>query len=162
MDTSKVAAVEACSWPRTVRALQGFIILTGYYRKFVQGYGAVAVPLTALLKREAFSWTPDVDLSFTDLKKALTSAAVLKLLDFSKWLFVDCDAYGSGFRAILHQGEGVVAFFSRAITPQHAKLSTYERELIRLVKAVKNWWPYLWGWAFKVRTDHYSLKYILD
>jgi len=55
-----------------------------------------------------------------------------------------------------------VAFFSRAIAPHHAKLPAYERELIGLVKAVKNWRPYLWGHAFTVRTDHYSLKFILD
>jgi hypothetical protein len=38
----------------------------------------------------------------------------------------------------------------------------YERELNGLVKAVCNWRPYLWGRAFTVRTDHFSLKYILD
>jgi len=55
-----------------------------------------------------------------------------------------------------------VAFFSRAIAPHHAKLPAYERELIGLVKAVKNWRPYLWGRAFTVCMDHYSLKFILD
>lgn len=48
------------------------------------------------------------------------------------------------------------------IAPHHAKLPTYERELIGLVKAVKNWRPYLRGRPFTVRTDHYSLKFILD
>lgn len=162
MDKSKVAVVDAWPRPDTVKALRGFLGLTGYYRKFVQDYGAVAAPLTALLKREAFSWTADVDQAFSDLKKALTSAPILKLPDFSKRFIVDCDASGSGFGAVLHQGDGAVAFFSRAIAPHHAKLPAYERELIELVKAVKNWRPYLWGRAFTVRTDHYSLKYILD
>ena len=63
---------------------------------------------------------------------------------------------------MLHQGTGAIAFFSRAITPRHAKLATYERELIGLVQAVKHWRPYLWGREFVVRTDHQSLKYLLD
>lgn len=69
---------------------------------------------------------------------------------------------GFGFRTVLHQGDGFIAFFSRAVAPHHAKLPAYERELIGLVKAVRHWRPYLWGRPFLVRTDHYSLKFILD
>lgn len=67
-----------------------------------------------------------------------------------------------GFGAILHQGQGPIAFFSRTVAPQHAKLAAYERELIRLVQAVRHWRSYLWTAEFIVRTDHYSLKHLLD
>jgi hypothetical protein len=46
--------------------------------------------------------------------------------------------------------------------PHHAKLASYERKLIGLVKVVKHWHPYLWTQPFIMRTDHYSLKYLLD
>jgi hypothetical protein len=75
---------------------------------------------------------------------------------------VDCDASGSSCGVILHQGRGSITFFSHAILPHHAKLAAYERKLIGLVKAVCHWWPYLWMWSFVIRTDHYSLKYLLD
>ncbi|WVZ53188.1 hypothetical protein U9M48_004163 [Paspalum notatum var. saurae] len=90
------------------------------------------------------------------------SAPLLQLPDFGACFVVDCDASGSGFGAVLHQGDGAVAFFSRPVVPQHAKLPAYERELIGLVKAVRHWRPYLWGRPFTVRTDHWSLKFILD
>jgi hypothetical protein len=48
------------------------------------------------------------------------------------------------------------------IAPRHAKLAAYECELIGLVTIVKHWRPYLWGHVFVIRSDHYSLKYILD
>ncbi|WVZ97744.1 hypothetical protein U9M48_043258 [Paspalum notatum var. saurae] len=64
-----------------------------------------------------------------------------KLPDFRARFFVDWDASGSGFGAVLHQGDGAVAFFSRPVAPQHAKLPAYERELIGLVKAVLEYKP---------------------
>jgi len=162
MDPEKVAAVEAWPQPHTLRALRGFLGLTGYYRKFIASYGAVAAPLTALLKGAAFQWNDVAERAFLDLKHALMTAPLLQLPDFSCCFFVDCDASGAGFGAVLHQGDGAIAFFSRAVAPHHAKLPAYERELIGLVKAVRNWRPYLWGRAFTVRTDHHSLKFLLD
>jgi hypothetical protein len=119
-------------------------------------------PLTALLKGAEFSWTPQAASAFQALKKALVSVPLLWLPNFSKHFYVDCDALGSGFGAMQHQGEGIVAYFNRTVAPRHAKLSPYERESIGLVKVVRNWQPYLWGRSFTVRTDHRSLKYILD
>ena len=126
MDPTKVATVEAWPRPRTVRALRGFLGLTGYYRKFIASYGAVASPLTALLKKEAFSWSEDAERAFLDLKRALMSAPLLQLPDFSQKFVVDCDASGSRFFAVLHQGDSALAFFSRPVAPQHAKLLAYE------------------------------------
>jgi hypothetical protein len=52
--------------------------------------------------------------AFDTLKQALAKALLLHMLDFSKKFIVECDASGSGFGfgAVLHQGDGVVAFFS--------------------------------------------------
>jgi hypothetical protein len=48
------------------------------------------------------------------------------------------------------------------VAPRHRALAAYECELIGLVQAVRHWRPYLWGRRFLVKTDHYSLKYLLD
>ena len=72
---------------------------------------------------------------------------MLQFPDFNKPIFVECNA-SIGFGAVLHQGAGPTAFFSRMIAPRHAKLAAYERELIGLVTTVKHWRPYLWGHPF--------------
>lgn len=162
MDSAKVLAVVDWPQPRSVRAVRGFLGLAGYYRKFIRDFGVIAAPLTALLKKESFLWSEEADHAFFALKTALTTAPVLQLPDFTKAFTVECDASGFGFGTVLHQGAGPIAYFSRAIAPRHASLAAYERELIGLVEAVRHWRPYLWGRSFIVKTDHYSLKFLLD
>ncbi|KAJ4788910.1 polyprotein [Rhynchospora pubera] len=151
-------------WPQptSTRALRGFLGLAGYYRKFIKDFGRIAVPLNHLLKKEGFQWSPKAEEAFKALKIALQTAPSLQMSNFEIPFIVECDASGSGIGAVLHQGDRPLAFFSRPISPHHAKLAAYERELIGVVKAVRHWRPYLWGRAFIVRTDHYSLKFLLD
>jgi hypothetical protein len=162
MDADKVAAVAAWPPPRGARALRGFLGLAGYYRKFIRDFGLIAAPLTRLLRRDAFVWDAEAAEAFQALQRALTTGPVLQMPDFDQLFMVDCDASGVGFGAVLHQGAGALAFFSRPFAARHLKLAAYERELIGLVQAVRHWRPYLWGRHFLIRTDHYSLKFLLD
>jgi hypothetical protein len=161
VDSEKIKAITAWPQPATVKHLKGFLGFAGYYRKFIKHFGTIAKPLTQLLK-DSFRWTELAMTAFEQLKFVLSTAPVLQLPDFNKPFVVECDASSTGFGAVLHQGIGPIAFFSRMIAPRHAKLAAYERELIGLVTAVKHWRPYLWGRPFIIRSDHYSLKYILD
>jgi hypothetical protein len=115
-----------------------------------------------LLSKEGFTWTAEAEQAFQELKRALSTAPVLPLPDFTRSFVVECDASGSGMGAVLHQDDGPVAFFSGPMALRHAGLAAYERELIALAQAVKHWRPYLWGRSFVVKTDHYSLKFLLD
>jgi hypothetical protein len=99
---------------------------------------------------------------FKELQRALTTAPVLQLPDFDRDFIFECDASDSEFGVVLHQGAGSVAFYSKPIAPRHAKLASYERELIGLVQAVRHSRPHLWGCRFLVCTDHRSLRFILD
>jgi hypothetical protein len=83
-----------------------------------------------------FRWSEAATVAFTALKNALSTALVLHLLDFSRDFVVDCDASGSGFGVVLHQGEGPIVFFNKPFAARHLKVAAYERELIGLVQAI--------------------------
>lgn len=162
VDQSKIEAITKWPLPRTVRAVRGFLGLSGYYRKFIQGYGVIAAPLTKLLRKIGFSWNEEAEEAFLALKKSLSESPVLALPDFTRDFIVECDASGSGIGAVLQQDGHPIAFYSRKLAERHMKLAAYERELIGLAKAIIHWRPYLWGRHFVIRTDHYSLKFLLE
>jgi len=110
MDQDKVAAITSWPQPATVRGMRGFLGLAGYYRRFIKDYGTVAAPLTTLLKKEGFLWTPAATEAFDALKKALSAAPVLHLPDFDKTFVVDCES-------TMHPGRVLVQFFIKVPGP---------------------------------------------
>ena len=122
----------------------------------------MVAPLTTLLKKDSFSWTPEASQAFQLLKDAMSNPFVLALLDFTKAFTVECDASSLGLGAVLMQDQRPIAFHSQALKSKNIALSTYEKELLALVVVVKKWRPYLLGRPFVIKTDHQSLKYLLE
>ncbi|XP_041026975.1 uncharacterized protein LOC121267180 [Juglans microcarpa x Juglans regia] len=100
-DPTKISAMIEWPLPKTVKALRGFLGLTGYYRKFIKDYGSLAIPLTMLLKKNCFDWTEEAERAFLQPMHVVTHPPVLKLLDFSQEFFIECDASGVGLGAVL-------------------------------------------------------------
>ena len=55
-----------------------------------------------------------------------------------------------------------IAYLSKALSPKHQALSTYEKEFMAVVLTVEKWRPYLLERHFVIKTDHFSLKYLLE
>lgn len=161
-DEQKIVAMKGWPTPTNIKALRGFLGLTGYYRRFVKGYGILSKPLTNLLKNGAFTWSEEADKAFNELKQVICSTPVLRMPDFSKTFVVETDACQTGIGAVLMQEGGPIAFFSKALTPKHMGLSTYEKELMAVVMAVQKWRGYLMGRHFVIKTDQQAIQYFLN
>ncbi|KAJ8752156.1 hypothetical protein K2173_003764 [Erythroxylum novogranatense] len=155
-------AILAWPTPTTQKAIRGFLGLAGYYQKFIQNFGIIAAPLTKLLTKQGFTWTNEAETTFQQLRKALSTPPVLALPDFSQEFEVESDACGSGLGAILSQKRRPIAYYSEALKGSALHLSTYEKEMLAIVKAIRKWRPYLLGKPFIVRTDQRSFNFLLE
>jgi hypothetical protein len=109
VDPKKIEAMH--DWPhsKTLKSLCGFLGLTSYYCKFVKNYGKIVAPLTALLKKNSFTWTLVVSQAFQTLKATMCTTPVLALPDFTKTFILECDASTKGIGIVLMQ-EGWPSF----------------------------------------------------
>ncbi|CAN6322178.1 unnamed protein product [Urochloa humidicola] len=157
-DPEKIAAISTWPTPTTAKELRSFLGLAGYYRKFIRHFGIISKPLTDLLKKYTlFVWTVDHEKSFQALKKALTTAPVLALPDFSKIFCIETDASAVDVGAVLLQDNHPLAFISKALGPKSKGLSTYEKEYLAIIMAVQQWRYYLQHAEFLIYTDQRSL-----
>lgn len=162
-DPTKVNDVKNWPTPTSVKELRGFLGLAGYYRRFVKIFGAIAKPLTELLKKgQLFIWSPVAEASFQALKDSLISAPVLALPDFEKPFVIETDASDKGIGPVLQQGGHPIAYVSRALGLKNQGLSTYEKESLAILMAVDYWRPYLQHSEFIIQTDQKSLIHLDD
>lgn len=124
-DPLKIQGVIDWSTAKSVKGLRGFLGLSGFYRRFVQGYATLAYPLTSLLKKIAFEWYDLAQQAFKKLKAALASAPMLALPDFSVPFIVQTDASGYAMGAVLLQNDHPIAYFSKLFCPRLSKASIY-------------------------------------
>jgi len=78
VDPSKVDVVSQWETPKSVTKIRSFLGLAGYYRRFIEGFSKLALPLTQLTcKGKAFVWDTQCENSFNKLKQRLTTAVTL-------------------------------------------------------------------------------------
>jgi hypothetical protein len=116
VDPKKIEAMQDWHHPKTLKSLCGFLGLIGYYCKFVKNYGNIVAPLTALLKKNSFTWTPAAAQAFQTLKMAMCTTPVLALSDFTKTFVLECDASGKGIGDVLMQEGRPLAFTNKELS----------------------------------------------
>lgn len=149
--------------------LQRFLGFANFYRRFIRNYSKVVAPLTSLTSSSiTFSWTPEADQAFSELKRLFTTAPILVQPNPSLQFIVEVDASDSGVGAVLSQRTGPdqklhpCAFFSRRLSPAERNYDVGNRELLAVKLALEEWRHWLEGseQPFIVWTDHKNLAYI--
>jgi hypothetical protein len=106
-----------------------------------------------MLKKDSFIWTAEQTTTFNLLKESLITAPVMALPDFSTPFTLETDANGTGIGAVLMQRGKPIAYYNRTIGPRAAAMSTYDKEALAILEALKRWRHYFLGSELLIKTD---------
>ena len=164
-DPDKISCVRDWETPRCVTEVRSFVGFASYYRRFIPDFAKIASPLTKLTEKNSrFNWTEECAEAFDTLKQKLIMAPVLAYPQSEGLLILDTDASNvsiSGCLSQMQNGvERVLAHGSKSSAQR--RYCTTKRELLAVVQFVKHFRMYLWGRSFLFRTDHASLKWLIN
>ncbi|GKE67253.1 putative reverse transcriptase domain-containing protein, partial [Tanacetum coccineum] len=145
VDPAKIESIKDWASPNTATDIRQFLGLTGYYRRFIEGFSKIAKTMTKLTQ-----------------KKKLYSAPILDFPEGSEDFITYCDASIKGLGAVLMQREKVIAYASRQLKIHEKNYTTHDLELGAILFALKIWRHYLYVTKCTVFIEHKSLQHILD
>jgi hypothetical protein len=168
MDPAKVKAIS--DWPalQTLREVQSFLGFANFYRRFISGFARIAKPLTMLTRKDVpFQWSSTCAGAFGELKRHFVASPILAHYHPDRQTIIETDASDYAVAAVLSQVDPStaflhpIAFYSRSMSSAELNYEIYDKELLAIFAAFKEWRHYLEGIpdTIEVITDHKNLEY---
>ena len=166
-DPQKVTAIDEWPRPQCKKEVRSFLGLTSYYRRFVKGFAGIAAPLHALTGKSArFEWNQECETAFQELKQRMKNAPILTYPTETGNFVLDTDASSEAIGAVLSQiqdgEERVLAYYSRKLSQPERNYCVTRQELLAVISSLKHFRQYLYGREVKIRTDHASLRWLIN
>jgi RNase H-like domain found in reverse transcriptase/Reverse transcriptase (RNA-dependent DNA polymerase) len=145
MNPVKLNGIKDWPTPNTVKQVRGFLGFADFYQRFIKKFSELVLPLNNLLQKDTkFEGSPECQEAFETLKGQFLQEPVLMIPDHSKPFQIELDTskYTSG--AVLTQTDingdrHPVAFLSKTFTDMERRYEIYDRELLGIVQALKEW-----------------------
>jgi RNase H-like domain found in reverse transcriptase/Integrase zinc binding domain len=155
------------AYTKTVKEVQSFQGFGNFYRRFIKGFSDLAHPLNNLLKKDKkFVWSDECQEAFDLLKKRFTEEPVLMMPDHSKPFQIQVDSSLFATGGILSQTDAngdrhPCAYLSKSLTKEQWNYDTGDRELLAIVRVLKEWRHYIQGSGHTtiVLSDHDNLRH---
>ena len=161
---SKCEAILKFPLPTTQRQLKQFLGMINYYTRFIPHCQLTLLPLYSMVKPAkkgqsiTITWTPEAEAAFAAAKEALAAVTTLSFPIHDGETSIACDASDIGVGAVLQQRVDdswkPLAFFSKKLNKAQKTYSAFDRELLAIFLAIKNFKYFLEGRQFHVFTDH--------
>lgn len=156
----KLKAVSKYPLPVNVKQIQSFLGLTGYFRKFIEGYASIAAPLSNLLQKDnIFYMGPREIRAFEELKLKLINPPLLHLFNPNLHTELHTDASKDGYGAILLQRCSEsnelhpTYFYSKKTTTHERNYTSFEQEVLAIINSLKKLRVYVINRPFHIITD---------
>ncbi|CAB3986289.1 Hypothetical predicted protein [Paramuricea clavata] len=130
--------------------------------RFIPNYSNITEsPRTLTKSDQPWTWTPQHQNAFDQLKHLLTNDTVLSYFNPNKEATIIVNASPVCLGTILCQNNYVVAYASRSLTPVEQRFSQTEREALGVLFACEHFHLCIYGAKFNVITGHKHLERII-
>lgn len=159
----RVAAIHNFPTPTSKHNLQTFLGMVNFYHRFIPNLSALLNPLHEACrgKGQSITWTKDCQQSFEVAKSSLASATLLGHPTTNGKLAITVDAsaraVGGSLDELQNDQWRPLAFFSKKLSAAEQKYAAFDRELLAIYLAIKQFRHYVEGRPFSVFTDHKPL-----
>ena len=159
VDKAKIELISKLPSPTNVKTMRQFLGHASFYRRFIKDFSKITKPFYKLLEKDTkFSWDEDCQRSFKELKTYLTTAPVVRALNWQLPFKVMCNVSGLAIGAVLGQREDgkpyVVYYASKTLNEAQRNNTTTEKELLAVVHALDKFRAYLVGSDIIIFTYH--------
>ncbi|XP_068087027.1 uncharacterized protein [Anabrus simplex] len=165
----KVQAIKDYKLPETVRDLRTFLGLINFYRRYLPNAAETQAILHEYLKgakkndSRKIDWTDEAKKQFEKCKEDLINATFLTfpVPDLPIALFTDASdqAVGAALQQYEDAGWKPIAFYSKKLSSAQKNYSAYDKELLAIYLAVKQFRHLIEGRELTIFTDHKPITY---
>ena len=167
MDPSKIVAIKEMQAPKTIKQIQQFLGLCGYYRRFIHQFSHITQPLYALLKKDTeWKWSKECQDAFQLLISKMVDYPILRQPQMDRPFTIFTDASSTAIGAVLSQhdddgSEYVCAYGSRLLKGAELHYGITEKECLAVLWAIRHYRIYVFETHFTVVTDHSALTWLM-
>ena len=125
LDPKRVQPILEFEQPKNAKAVKRFLGMVNQFRDYIEHFAIIVKLIVSLTSLQSpFTWTPDCDQAFTEIKFRISLSDILHHIDYTKPIIVRTDACGVGIGATLfnwdakENKEHYVLFMSHILSPQ--------------------------------------------
>jgi len=160
---------DVVNWPatRNVKEVQRFIGFANFYRRFIQGFDSLTLPIQVLTHNEVmWNWSEQCEKAYVELKGKFTTAPILCHYHPERKKQIETDASDLCKAGILSQYEPdrrshPLSHYNKRFLPAELNLDVHDKEMVVIVNCFQEWRPFLMGASQEivVSTDHKNLEF---
>ncbi len=142
-----------------------------FYRRLIRNFAKIVKSQIKFIRKNvSFVWNETCKHAFELLKRKIIKTLILIHFDFKKQIYIKNDSFDFVFAEILSQMRKndelhFVTFFSKNLVSIECNYEIYDKELLTIVRCLKQWRFELLFIEFevliKMLIDHKNLKYFM-
>jgi len=156
-------------WPalRNVKEVQRFIGFTNFYRRFIQGFSSLTLPIQVLTHNGVmWNWSEQCAKAFVDLKRKFTTAPILCHYHLERKKQIETDASDLCKASILSHYEPdkhwhPLSYYNKRCLPAELNYDVHDKEMVVIVNCFQELRHFLMGAPEEIVifTNYNNLEY---